>query len=324
MSNTAKNTLNSGFLKEVLDGLGEEPKRLPSKYFYDAKGDDLFVAITQSPEYYPTDAEKEILSEQSGAIIDAAKMNEKEAFELIELGAGDGHKTVYLLKELLDRGLNFTYRPIDISQNVLDQMSARLKKELPNLKIEPLQGQFFTILHEIKDENIPKLILFLGSTLGNMPDERAQRFLKALSDEMKPRDRFLIGLDRIKEEEVVLPAYNDAQGITAEFNLNLLRRINRELEGDFDIDQFEHKPTYSEEEGIARSYLVSKKDQWVKIGPQQEPYFFTKGEPILTEISRKYDRAGLERILRGSGLAIDAVFSDQRNYFNDYLLRLAY
>lgn len=305
----------SQFEKDVHDGLKVSPKQLSSKYFYDEKGDNLFVKIMGMPEYYLTNCEFEIFSRQTEELIRSFGVNGEE-FELVELGAGDGTKTIELLKGLSGKH-SYTYKPIDISQHALDGLKYKLAKVLPDLNVETLQGEYFKVLSGLKNGK-PKVVLFLGSNIGNMRDEAAHTFLTQLGSQLVKGDKLLLGVDLIKETSIVLPAYNDAQGFTREFNLNLLHRINRELNGNIDVSQFKHAPRYSEETGIAESYLESTCDQSIKIGDQE--YHFKEGEKIHMEISRKYNDEILNKILKDTGFRVLRKFTDSRNYFADYLL----
>lgn len=310
--------MNDNFKNDVHEGLSSKPKRLLSKYFYDETGDKLFVKIMNMPEYYLTDSEFEIFTQQAEQIINTFNVDE-EALELIELGAGDGTKTIELLKKLEGRE-DFTYMPIDISQHALDGLKNRLAQEVPGIKVTPLQGDYFGVLSKIKQHTARKVILFLGSNIGNMLDVNAHRFIKELADKMDPGDKLLMGVDLKKDPNIILPAYNDAAGITKAFNLNLLTRINNELGGNFNIDQFDHKPVYNEEKGQAESYIVSTTDQHVSIEATGATYHFDKGEAIHMEISRKYDRDTINKLIDKTGLFIKEVFTDSKQYFSDFLL----
>jgi dimethylhistidine N-methyltransferase len=313
-------TENTTFLKDVQDGLSHNPKYISSKYFYDKAGDQLFRQIMKMPEYYPFDAEMEIFREQSEDLIESFELNPDVEFDLIELGAGDGKKTQHLLKTLLAKKYKFKYIPVDISQNTLDVIENRMDDILVNLEIMPKQGDYFQVLDELIASRKPKIVLFIGSTLGNMEDEIAKDFLNQIAVHLKPDEKLLLGLDQIKSAEIVLPAYNDAAGITRDFNLNLLRRINRELNADFILENFEHAPEYDEKEGIAKSFLKSKKDQKVFIRDLNHTFHFAENELIHTEISRKYNDEILKEIIKGSDLKISKKFLDSREYFADYIL----
>lgn len=315
--------INEEFAREVEAGLTASPKRLSSKYFYDSKGSALFAQIMDLPEYYLTDAELEILKEQSPAIMDRLGIDRETPFELVELGAGDGVKTIELLKHLEAGGYRYRYVPIDISQQALDQLEKNIRAALPDKRIQPKKGDYFKKLSELSDSDTPKVVLFLGSNLGNMKDDRAHGFIKSLADNLPPGDKLLLGTDLMKDASIVLPAYNDSQGVTRDFNLNLLKRINRELGADFDLDAFTHAPEYDEKEGITKSYLRSEKDQEVSIRAIGKTIPFQRHEKIHTEISRKYNDAILEDICRGTGMKVIGKFTDHRDYFADYVLEKA-
>lgn len=310
MAKTAVNT-------DIIEGLKAVSKYIPSKYFYDAKGDEIFQQIMDMPEYYLTRAEFEILSEKSSQIIKATDFDQYTHFEIVELGAGDGLKTRQFLSHLLEAGFNFTYRPIDISPNVLKDLERNMK-DLEGLKIEGIAGDYFEVLDDLKKSKQPKLLLFLGSNLGNYEDTRAASFLRGLSDSMNPSDALLLGLDLKKDPNRILLAYDDPAGITKDFNMNLLTRINRELKANFDLDKFEHAPQYAPE-GKAISYLVSLENQKVIIGETGDEIVFKKGERIRTEVSRKYDIETLEFLLP-EDLKVSAQFTDSKGDFSDFLV----
>lgn len=306
--------------KDVDNGLSATPKTLPSKYFYDTKGDDLFVQIMNLPEYYVTRAELDIFTNQTQNIIDALQLNPDIYFELIELGAGDGLKTKELLKLLDKQNYKFEYLPVDISQNSLNNLENTINKELPNISIKKQQGDYFQVLESLKDSHRPKVVLFLGSNIGNMTDEMASNFIYELGVNLSTNDKLFLGVDLIKSEEVVLPAYNDSKGITRDFNLNLLQRLNQELEADFDINTFSHKPEYIEKEGVAKSFLVSEIKQTVHIKSLNKKIYFEKDERIATEISRKYNDVIIQKIIKKTDFFITEKLTDSNNYFSNYVL----
>lgn len=307
------------FKKDVADGLSNLPqKTLPSKYFYDAEGDELFVKIMALPEYYLTKAEMDIFQNKTKELLAALHLDKTTRFDIIDLGAGDGTKTVHLLEELLTQQIRFDYFPVDISKNALDSLQKMLKKKLPGLCVTPQHKDYFQSLSELKKTGNTKIILFLGSNIGNLPDEEATEFIYQLGANLQKGDKIILGVDLIKPKEIVSPAYNDAQGITAAFNLNLLNRINRELGADFDVNSFEHYPTYNEHVGIAKSYLKSKKEQSVMINGQS--FDFTKGELIHTEISRKYNDVVLKNILSKTDITWEEKIFDDNKLFANYIL----
>lgn len=310
----------SNFAKDVLEGLNDQPKRLPSKYFYDQKGDELFIKIMNMPTYYLTDCEMEIFSEQAHRLIELLQLNKQNRFELIELGAGDGSKTFHLLHALLKKDYTFNYVPIDISSNSLDTLSNNLTPSLPNLNITPIAGDYFLILDQLSKSQLPKVVLFLGSNIGNMNDEKASGFIQSLSKSLNKKDQLVLGADLIKSKHIVLPAYNDPEGITAAFNLNLLERINMELGGNFILSNFKHTPNYNEQTGITTSGLTSLVNQQVFIAALEKTFTFQENEMIHTEISRKYNDDILNKIIQHSQLYIKAKLTDSKAYFADYIL----
>jgi len=312
--------MNTQFAMDVDAGLSQPTKSLPSKYFYDQKGDELFRQIMALPEYYLTRAEHEIFTQQTQALIDALGVSKDKYFELIELGAGDGSKTKHLLKALLSQGYQFDYLPIDISGHVLELLSESILTELPDLSLRGQQGDYFEILQDLKDRDSSKVVLFLGSNIGNMSDEQAAQFIYSLGANLSEGDKLLLGADLIKPVDIVLPAYNDAQGVTKAFNMNLLHRMNRELGANFVVDQFDHFPEYTEEEGIAKSAIISKVDQQVTIDSLNKTYSFAAGEKIHVEISRKYNHQVLASILKDTDFTIADTLTDSQGYFADFVL----
>ncbi|WP_226063592.1 L-histidine N(alpha)-methyltransferase [Kaistella polysaccharea] len=313
-------TKNATFLKDVNDGLSQNPKYISSHYFYNKAGDELFQQIMEMPEYYLTNSELEIFSNQSDDFIKSFEIDENEEFELIELGAGDGKKTEHLLKSLLDKNFNFKFIPVDISLNSLEVITNRMEAQFPDLEISAQQGDYFQVLDDLFLSDKTKIIIFIGSNLGNMEDEVASEFLQKISQHLKTNEKLLLGLDLIKSQDIVLPAYNDAAGITRDFNLNLLKRINYELGADFNLENFQHAPEYTEVEGIAKSFLKSTKKQTVYIKELDRYFDFADDELIHTEISRKYDDQVLQDLIEGTNFEITHKFLDSKKYFADYIL----
>src|SRR5690554_3550071 len=309
------------FKTDVENGLNSDPKRLPSKYFYNEIGDELFVRIMNLPEYYLTRAEFEIFSEQTPDLVQSLNLDKTIPFELVELGAGDGTKTKELLKFLVKEGYQFDYLPVDISPYALENLKDSLVEEIPNLSVKTMQGDYFDVLKKLRETIKPRVALFLGSNLGNMSDELARTFLETMGHHLNEDDKLILGLDQIKSPEIVIPAYNDASGVTAKFNLNLLRRINEELGGNFDLNKFRHVVHYTEKEGILKSFLESTEDQQVRIDALDKVFAFRKSERIHTEISRKYNDELLEQFLLETPLSITDKLTDSNGYFADYILK---
>lgn len=309
------------FKNDVEKGLNTTPKTLPSKYFYDKKGDALFVEIMNLPEYYLTRCELDIFQNKTQQLIDKLQLRPNSYFELIELGAGDGLKTKELLRLLDSQNFKFDYLPIDISINSLKLLEQDLKKELPNVSVQTQQGDYFEVLASLKMSSAPKIVLFLGSNIGNMTDEQAAQFIYNLGANLQAGDQLLLGVDLIKPKELVLAAYDDSKGITAQFNLNLLERINEELGGNFDLNYFKHQPEYNEEEGIAKSFIVSTIQQKVTIKAVGKTFEFAAAEKIHTEVSRKYNDGLIEKIIANTDFKITDKIMDSKNYFADYILK---
>lgn len=305
------------FEKDVLEGLRQTPKRLYSKYFYDAKGDALFQQIMHCPEYYLTRCEMEILRGQSGKIVQAVRRH-APVFDLVELGAGDASKSFYLLQEMLRTGATDTYFPIDISPNIIMQLQTSLPAKLPGLKVQGLNGEYMDMLQAAKQiTGKQKLVMFMGSSIGNFTPAEAIQFCTRLRQQMQPGDLLLIGFDLRKNPQTILDAYNDKGGITRAFNLNLLERINRELDGNFDLAQFEHYPTYDPVSGACKSFLISLKEQSVNIA--RDTVRFKANEPVHMEISQKYDVDEISELADRSGFEPVEFFYDGKRWFTDVL-----
>ncbi|MCG9972269.1 L-histidine N(alpha)-methyltransferase [Christiangramia crocea] len=320
MKNPPKTMFESAFAEDTYKGLTSYPKFLLSKYIYDEKGDKLFQKIMQMPEYYLTACEFDILKMNSSAIADY--FSSEKGFDLIELGAGDGKKTKILLQELVNKNLKFDYLPVDISQHALDELELSLKKEIPEVNVNVQQGTYFETLEKLSEYNSrKKVILVLGSNIGNLLHEKAVDFLANIGKAMSREDMLFMGFDQKKHPQAILDAYNDPAGITEEFNKNLLVRINNELEGDFDPEKFLHWESYNPETGTARSFLVSKIQQKVTINKLRLEVNFDAWESIHTEISQKYDDSIVNWLASEAGLSVEHSFSDKDNCFKNYIFR---
>jgi L-histidine N-alpha-methyltransferase len=312
---TSVTELNQQFCSDVMDGLSATPKYMQAKYFYDAAGDELFQNIMNCEEYYPTNCELEIFTEQTEALAQAL-MADGSPFDLIELGAGDAMKSTYLLRHLLQKQANFTYVPIDISGHVINLLNNTLPDALPNLRLNGLTGEYFEMLKEASQlSDRRKVVLFLGSNIGNMPVAEAEEFCKELHSHLSSGDSMLIGIDLKKDPRTILAAYNDKSGFTRDFNLNLLKRINHELEANFDLTQFEHYPMYDPETGSCKSYLISLKDQEVHLC--DTTVNFRKNEYIFMEISQKYTLEQADTMAVQAGFKPVNHFLDSKDWFLD-------
>ena len=305
------------FFSDVVSGLGSTPKKLQSKYFYDATGDRFFQQIMAMPEYYLTRCELDIFKNRTHELANVI-LADGTAFDLIELGAGDATKSSYLLKHLKDNKANFTYMPIDISGHILDVLDEKLSTEVPGLNIVCLEGDYFDMLKRAANlSSRRKVVLFLGSNIGNMEATDAASFCNELRKNLSPGDILLIGFDLKKNPQTILNAYNDKQGITAAFNLNLLIRINRELGANFNIGQFEHYQNYDPLTGACRSYIISLKEQDVTIAGKV--IHFDKDEAMYMEVSQKFSEDDIQQLAYNSGFAIAASVNDSKGWFTDSL-----
>lgn len=314
--------MDKQFLEEVKKGLSSSPKCLSSKYFYDEAGDKLFQQIMALDEYYLTDCEYEIFTNHRAALLEHFK-SACDLFHLVEFGAGDAFKTKVLLKYFLDQKVSFEYNPIDFSGSVLDKLLVDLKHSLPRLSVHPMNHEYFEAVKEMSlKSTCKKVILFLGSNIGNFSENEADIFFRHMADVFNQGDQLLTGFDLKKDPEVILAAYNDHKGVTKEFNLNLLRRINRELSADFDIGQFYHYPVYDPVIGAAKSYLISRIKQKVHFGTDPLIIHFDKDEPIFMEISQKYSLEDIENYAERAGFSIAENFYDKKKYFLNSLWEL--
>ncbi|MEM1411338.1 MAG: L-histidine N(alpha)-methyltransferase [Pseudomonadota bacterium] len=312
-----KQAFDPEFAEAVLSGLQAQPRRLSSRYFYDAAGDRLFQEIMASDDYYLTNCEREILRDQGPEI--AREVMTAGPFELVELGAGDGSKIRYLIDALHDAGAEFVYKPLDMSAHVLGLLEERLKPTRPWLAMKPIAGNYMHWLAQPRRSGVRRVFAFMGSNLGNFDEASAVAFLSEIRASMSKGDFLLIGLDLKKDPAVIRAAYDDAGGITARFNLNLLTRINRELGGNFDLDGFSHQPRYDPETGAARSFLRSERDQRVTIDALGAHFDFAAGELIDMEISQKYDQPMINRLAGAAGFRVVEGFTDERGWFTDQL-----
>ncbi|TCD27020.1 L-histidine N(alpha)-methyltransferase [Pedobacter psychrodurus] len=308
------------FLQETLAGLHSEPKFMRSKYFYDAIGDRIFQQIMEMEEYYLTNAEMEILQYQANQISQAISAD-GSAFDLIELGAGDATKSIHLLKSLLHNQLEFSYFPIDISAHVISDLEENLPKKLPGLDMKGLNGDYFNMLKKATElSSRRKVVLFMGANIGNMSIADAGKFCSSLKKLLSPKDLLIIGFDLKKNPQQILSAYNDKGGITRSFNLNLLHRINKELDGNFDLNNFEHYASYDPASGACKSYLISLKKQIVNIG--QNAIHFAENEHVFMEISQKYSLNDIDQLAEKTGFKPLQRFFDQHQYFVDAIWKV--
>ncbi|WP_329205003.1 L-histidine N(alpha)-methyltransferase [Streptomyces sp. NBC_00683] len=291
---------------DVLSGLTRHPKTLPPKWFYDAHGSDLFEEITRLAEYYPTRAEREILIAHAADIAAASG-----ARTLIELGSGSSEKTRHLLDALPEL---HTYVPVDVSESALTGAAEALLAERPGLSVHALIADFTHVL-ELPDSPGPRLVAFLGGTLGNLlPKERAE-FLKSVRARLSPGDSLLLGTDLVKDEATLVAAYDDAAGVTAAFNKNVLTVVDRELGADFQLDDFDHVAVWDPENEWIEMRLRSRRAQTVKIPELDLVVSFEAGEELRTEISAKFRKEGVRDELAAAGLRLAQWWTDSEGRF---------
>ena len=320
MKDSQSTIRNQEVAEAVLKGLSAEPKTLPSWLFYDETGDRLFQEIMRMPEYYPTRCEYDILQQHKEKLLKHFRERAR-TFKLIELGAGDGLKTEILLRHFMGEGIDFTYLPIDISSHALDALSQRLNTTLPGLRIQPLKKSYSEALKHMRSYDEKKIILFMGANIGNFTLHEACAFLSKLVIPLTAKDLLLIGFDLKKDPRIIQEAYDDPRGLTREFNLNILTRLNRELGADFPAAEFSHFPYYDPETGTTKSFLMSMKDQAIRFSALDRTIRFDQWETIQTEVSQKYDVRMIEKLLALSGLRIVEVFYDNQKYFCDVLVK---
>jgi len=318
---------NEGFRTDILKGLSNPiQKSIPSKYLYDSRGSYLFEQITVQPEYYPTRTENSILEAYSYKILQDIP---KEII-LIEMGSGSSKKTKHLFDTILIRQDKLYYFPIDISFNFLDSVVTDLETQNENIMIKGIPNDYINgikdcnnILFEnnFKFDSFSRLIIFFGSSIGNFEIDEARDFLKAVRLNMNDKDYLLVGFDMIKDQFLIEPAYNDKAGYTAQFNLNLLNRMNRELGCNFDLREYIHYAFFNKEKDRIEMHLKSKSDQEVRISGSDKIFHISQGETIHTESSYKYSEDKIQRLAIRSGFSIEKIFSDNNNWFDLVMLK---
>ncbi|MFC5287921.1 L-histidine N(alpha)-methyltransferase [Actinokineospora guangxiensis] len=298
-----------GLAADVRAGLTASPKSLPPKWFYDARGSELFDAITRLPEYYPTRAEAAILRERAAEIAEASG-----AHTLVELGSGSSEKTRLLLDALRDGGLLKRIVALDVSESALREATAALGEEYPLAQVHGVVGDFTEHLSLVPGEP-PRMVAFLGGTIGNLlPEERA-KFLGSLRGTLMPGEWLLMGTDLVKDEETLVRAYDDAAGVTAEFNRNVLHVINRELGADFDVEAFEHVAVWDAEREWIEMRLRARSAQRVSVPALGLAVEFAEGEEMRTEVSAKFRRDGVTEELTAAGFTVHRWWTDPENRF---------
>ena len=305
---------------DVARGLSQEQKWLPSRFFYDARGSQLFDAICDLPEYYPTRTEESILTEYAADIAERTG-----AVDIVELGSGSARKTRLLLTAYSDAGHDapLQYVPIDVSEDALRESAHDLLDNYSNLQIAGFSGTYEQGLMALPTRMAPRrMVIFLGSSLGNFHREGRAGLFAQLSAALSPGDFLLLGVDRHKSKEILEPAYNDAQGVTAAFNLNMLRHLNRLYGGNFVLDQFAHLAFYNEADRRIEMHLVSQRPQTVRLNGLDVAAEFALGETVRTEVSYKFELPNLLNECRPHGFAHMGSWSDPRHWFSVSLFQL--
>jgi L-histidine N-alpha-methyltransferase len=296
-------------LAELRRALGESPRRIPSQHFYDSRGSELFERITELAEYYPTRAERALLERHADEI---ARLTGAE--ELVELGSGAAAKTRILLDAMERAGRLRTYVPLDVSETMVRRSAEELAAAYPALRVHGLVADFHHHLDHIPPGE-PRLVVFLGSTIGNLRPAEAVRFLSGIAAPMAPGDHFLLGVDLVKDPAVIEAAYNDAAGLTAEFNRNILRVVNRLAGGDFEPERFAHRAFYDPIPSWIEMRLVAEGAQRVRLAALELTLELAEGEELLTEISCKYRRGQVEELLAGGGFRLERWYEGDDGLF---------
>jgi L-histidine N-alpha-methyltransferase len=299
--------------RDARAGLARPPRTIPPKYFYDDAGSRLFDAICELPEYYLTRAERALLERHAAGI--ARRVG---ARVLVEIGSGMARKTGLLVHAMCALGEPVRYVPFDIAPEAIEASARSLLPEHPSLTIHGIVGDFGRDLARVAlaaPPDSPRLFAFLGSTIGNLDEHEAPALLREVARLMTARDRFLLGIDLLKDERVLVAAYDDAQGVTAAFNRNVLRVLSRELDGDWDEQAFDHRAVWNGPRERIEMHLVSRRDQRARMRAIDLTVDLAKGESILTEISRKFTRASVETTLRWGGMQLDEWLTDERADF---------
>jgi L-histidine N-alpha-methyltransferase len=296
--------------RDAMDGLTRSPKELPPKHFYDERGAELFDRICELPEYYPTRTERAILSDTAAELASFTG-----ARELVELGSGTAAKTRVLLDALRQAGTLERYVPVDVTETMVRDCATQLTSEYPGLRVHGVVGDFERHLDRVPKSEGARLVAFLGGTIGNFAPQERRPFLRKVADLLAPGDHLLMGTDLVKDPTVLEAAYDDQEGVTAEFNRNLLHVLNRELDADFDPADFEHVARFDHENEWIEMRLRSRRRHTVTVKALELPVYFQKGEEMRTEISAKFTRARVDKDLADAGLQLVQWLTDPEEQF---------
>lgn len=305
-------------IQDVTNGLKQTPKILPARYFYDAKGSLLFEAICQLREYYPTRTEASILKQYSQEIIEQTTV-----LELVELGSGSSTKTRYLLDACNRINIPLYYTPVDVSSSILKDSADKLLLDYSQLKITGKVATYSQALAQLSNSFLgTRMIVFLGSSIGNFNNLECDRFIDQVRAALNPGDYFLLGIDLQKPVAILEAAYNDSQGVTAAFNLNMLQHLNNRFAGNFDLNSFKHQAIYNQLDHQIEMYLISQQDQTITLSSLDLTIKLNKGEKILTEISRKFNLTKMTKYLGDRNLNLIQTYNDDQNWFGLLLCQL--
>lgn len=298
-------------IQDVINGLKQEQKCLPAHYFYDTRGSQLFEDICQLAEYYPTRTEASILEEYAKEIV-----KQTQSMELVELGSGSSTKTRYLFDAYQGLNILLRYIPVDVSDSILRASAHNLLADYPQLKIQGQVATYSQALQHLKNYSLGRrIIIFLGSSIGNFDAVQCDRFIEQVTSALNPGDYFLLGIDLQKPVNILEAAYNDAQGVTAAFNLNMLQHLNHRFAGNFNPDLFAHQAIYNQTEHQIEMYLISQRQQTVSLSGLDLTINLEPGEKILTEISRKFNLAQMEQYLGDRNLNLIKTYTDPQQWF---------
>jgi len=307
-----------GLDEDVRRGLLQPPRSLPPKYFYDARGSELFDRICDTPEYYPTRTEAALLREHSGEIVMQTRPD-----EIIELGSGTSGKTRHLFNACEDHNHVCTYAPFDVCAPMLQESATLISNEYQWLQVTPLVGDYSAGLDNLPASKGSRLFVFLGGTIGNFNRDEARSFIREIKSTMRAGEHLLMGVDRIKDTEVLNAAYNDTHGVTAEFNLNVLNVINRELNANFDPSRFRHRAAFNTDARQVEMHLESTCNQSISIEAIDATLDMSEGERILTEISCKYEYDEFSNLLQDCELELLNHYEPSNRYYSLFLARTA-
>jgi L-histidine N-alpha-methyltransferase len=309
-------------IREVQRGLLMRPRSLPPWMFYDARGSRIFEEITELAEYYPTRTERNILASYSDAIIAAACNEQSEPMRLVELGAGTATKTRILLDAAVRLQSEVLYTPVDVSSDALDVACETISTSLPEVCLSPIVANYVTNPLQLDSFDGTTLGLYIGSSIGNFAPEEARTILRHLRGQLQCGDALLLGVDMVKDEPTLVAAYDDGEGVTAEFNLNMLHRLNRELDADFDPAMFRHRALWNAAQSRIEMHLESTRDQRVRIPAAQLDVYFEEGERIHTENSHKFTDGTIRRLLGDGGFDVEQTWKDERGWYSVTLARV--